>query len=287
MKYFAFTALILVGMKSYAAENLDFWPYEIVPIARHFELVGQPKSVMVVTKGSEGGIVKSEYAFYQDGRVKRSTSSAGSPLSIHVKLDRKGRVKEVVHGSFDTGNTRNAQTFLPKQYDKNGRIAIITSRSENFDGAVRTFHGVGVIKISYSGNVVTSDWYYKRGSEIGPLNRQRAEFDDDGNLVATCLGGEIGSVCDRSQPIREYGESGIIRVRTGSVEKTYTYENGQLASEIRMEKGSAQEEVIRYVNYKVDSCGNWVSRDVFYSSDLAGPSSIEQREIAYYKECSS
>ena len=92
MKYFTFTALILVGMKSYATENLDFWPYEIVPIARHFELVGQPKSVMVVTKGSEGGIVKSEHAFYEDGRVKRSTSSAGSPLSIHVKLDRKGRV---------------------------------------------------------------------------------------------------------------------------------------------------------------------------------------------------
>lgn len=268
-----------------AEEAIDIWPHDIVPTARDYGIKGFPKVVKLSVKSTDGRNATEMYEFYKGGILKKSSTTSGA-IDISVRLDRRGKVKEVVHGSLEPGNARNAETYRPFKYDEDGRVVIITSESEELDGIVRKFAGTGIRRISYNDNVRTYDQYYKHGEAVGPLNRERVEVEERGTLVARCWGGEIGKACDRSQPIKEYGRDGITRYLTGSSETIYSYENGLLASEIRKEFSQPDSlNTIRYMSYALDSCGNWISREQIQESEAGAKSAIEIREINYYLEC--
>lgn len=285
-KRFTYILLALFPSATFGVEQENQWPYDIVPTSSYLGLTGHPKKMEIYTELNSSGKPVETYEFYEDGVLKELRSNS-IKQGISVKRGKRGEVKEVMHTSLEHGNAGNATIFRPKKHDGNGRVILIVSESRSTDNVKFSPGGVGAKLINYSASVITYDAYYRHSNGIiGPLNRERIEIEGAGKVLAICWGGDVSQPCDRSEPIKEFGDFGIVRYATGKSESTYIYKDKQLAKEIRMERDSqGKQSSLKYAEYEVDECGNWVSRAVIYEDELNPQSYIEKRKIIYHTSC--
>ncbi|MDP2228713.1 MAG: hypothetical protein Q8J78_14675, partial [Moraxellaceae bacterium] len=272
----AFICLFLPLSPLVQADEIERkWPPHLVPTTQDMGFHGSPKKIKEMTISKILGVTRSaETTFYENGILKEANSNPGSNHLIKFK---KGEVASVLLST--SGQSENGENFTIYKKDEKGRAAIITSKSLSSDAVSLKIQGVGVRVINYSKNVITEESFYK-DEIISEPTRFRTEISPDGRVSATCYGGKIGELCDRSQAHIAYGLFGITKNVTGQSTATYEYENGVLIRETREEKNPTPKTTsVNFKNYVLDECKNWIKREVL-SSD--GDNSEEVRDISYY-----
>ena len=241
----------------------DF-PCEFFPTATSMHLHGQPSSVehrshfgdpysRVVYRFNKQGLLL-EKNYYRDGAL--------ADVGGYEVVLRKGRLESAWEYSGKPGDRDNASRKEIKKRDDQGRPAYISSMSWRDDGVITTMSQQTVAQIQYSRGVRLASVYMRGPEGFQKAYMQRREYDGAGSLAASCQVNHESETCVQGYSVQRYSPVGQISDKGPFANAEYEYEDGHLARKIVVDDLVSQTLVTYYSDYKLDMCGNWISRQV-------------------------
>ena len=289
----------------------DF-PCDIFPTAVSMGIHGQPRSV---EHESEFSFFydTSRYRFNKEGlllekRLYRDEVLVGGG---GYKADlRRGSLEGAWEYSGEYGDRDNGSSMVIKKRDERGRPTYVKTESQRDDGLIATISQQSVAQIIYFPRARLKSYYVQTPQGVQKPSTERREYDERGGLAASCLIKHESQGCDDGFSVQRFSQFGQISDKGPFADIKYEYEDGQLARKIVGGELSADPAITRYSEYRVDVCGNWISRRVTLpaasvpglasETTVAVPAQqqvespeafhtfVETRDISYYdhgKEC--
>lgn len=241
----------------------DF-PCELFPTADSMYLHGQPSGVehrsnfgdpydLVTYRFNKQGLLLEKHYYRDDGAVD---------VGGYEAVFRKGRLERTWEYKGKHGDRDNASRQEIKKHDEHGRPSYISSMSRRDDGVIATVDLQTVAQIQYSPGARLVSRYMRSPRGVQRTSMERREYDEKGDLVASCLINHESETCDQGFSVQRYSAFGQASDKGPFANAEYEYEDGLLARKIVVDALTSQALVTYYSDYTLDVCGNWTSRQV-------------------------
>lgn len=149
-----------------------------------------------------------------------------------------------------------------RQRDEHGRISYIGSAHRISKGVMFTSGPKTVLGMKYFSDGHLQTGYMQTDQGVEKTFTYRQEFDESGHLIASCLVGKPAEKCNESVSLQRYSSAGPLSDIGPFADIEYEYDGDLLVRKIIIGGARDWPRITRYANYKLDICGNWISRDI-------------------------
>lgn len=219
-------------------------------------------------------IMRDEYkiSFYRNGLVKEINSRMGmTGKTFEYDQNFKKLLKQETFLNTAKSEKVNHFVGIVKDYDGDRPQTIIYNPylySNDISG--KTF-------IHYSPNQETYIFYNNNSEKLGTLKNY---FDPESRNLIKSINRSVSPFMKNLELeiTTTYAKSGIYSIKTDKYQTEYIYQDDEL---IEIKESDPSGLNIKFLDYKYDSCNNWISRSLNLNNQIT----LEERKFDYYQKC--